>query len=1310
MATPNPDLTTAINAFKNAIYGEEVRDGLVDVANAVKNAIINQLIDVDSTLTQSGQGADAKVVGDKTLWVRGKIELDPVNPLNIDLNDYTDNGIWYIVSSTAATSGALLNKPDGVTVGGYLIVFRNLNYNPIQQIYFTNTGVMYIRGSSSSSSWSSWSRLATTAALSDLSDDISELSDNTFKNRGNLDATADFDTIVDNGVYNLSTPTAQSVANVPVALGGKLMVFNPISTGTPSYHANTLLQMYITYTSKSVYIRSSSSNTGWGEWCRLVTTAKLEEELAKALTRRDTLTGTNGDNVHALSLPGMYFIDMNDPPANLPSGLTDSKYLRLLVVKHEDESNHYGEWHMLVDRTGSIWTEYSLNGSGTTWSGWVSGSNETDLKAFIAPVYGNERVSSSESGLYTLALRGIYSATGGRYTEGSGYDLNTATTVSITMPTNCVAELNLPEYEWTSWSYNDSNSFLSAATHSNSKKVYRPGTEPIYCVFEEGDVCVRFGFRRVDGADLTTQSEDEETNPSDFYKIQHALHIWTPSCDPTTLDEMRKTSLRNRGTISGTNGDDIHGLLDAGVYLINFTDPPLNAPPFISDYSSGLIRLLVVKSFTAVSSGYHSAEWHIAFAPNGDVWTEYCVDNAGTNWTEWTRLANTADISDIEDKLNYDIDTSEFSWSFGGLTIGSAKTTSTNATNRLRLLGADGKGGIPVVAGSKITANDGYKFNVALYSEYASATDYTMIGKRYMAEGSYTVPTDCYIRVSIGRTDDADLWEEVEVESNEGTETLKQLTAYGIAATSDALIFELHGDGIINDMLRAIPKEEKVLELPDEIPVNAVAYHKLWDDMVSSGSVERIRLADIHNNDEPDLNTDVLPIYLYRIRSHYDVLNRSYKRARWTNTGTLDDSATPTASPYNADGVYLIGDFCTTAVGGVEKIWICVKNTEMPAGQIFDTSCWQEYTVEEPQPFDNSRAYAVGDFCTSADGTRLWICAAPVEAGSGFNTAQWQQYVSRGVPLFKKPKIFLSGCIHGNERSPSVAIWDLARRLITHPDYQMLRDAFDWYFVPVVNPWGFSHTVFLKKDGHSGTTFPDDYAMQKGNGMYGQYYYEHGPSGDNDLLIKANTADYHTGIRTNEYAYDANRDFSDTTYSYSTDTTNQDGTSGRVYGFQTAEARAIRDAVNLITDDGEDPFVFAIDAHMATYSKSVTDTINAFLSLAKWNDGPSEADKSFIYGKWMQAGAKSMMDLADWKDISDGAQTIFPWDGTTAQTTRNYLHAYASYAMCYEASQTAAYYTSATNTTVADWSNETARAVCNTSYQNFIRKLAEHWM
>lgn len=56
-------INEAIEQFQNAIYGEDVRSGLVAVAETVKEAVENQLITVDNTLTESGQGADAAAVG-----------------------------------------------------------------------------------------------------------------------------------------------------------------------------------------------------------------------------------------------------------------------------------------------------------------------------------------------------------------------------------------------------------------------------------------------------------------------------------------------------------------------------------------------------------------------------------------------------------------------------------------------------------------------------------------------------------------------------------------------------------------------------------------------------------------------------------------------------------------------------------------------------------------------------------------------------------------------------------------------------------------------------------------------------------------------------------------------------------------------------------------------------------------------------------------------------------------------------------------------------------------------------------------------
>ena len=65
----------AINTFRNAVYGKDVRAALVDVAEAVAGQVIN----LDTGLTQSGYAADAKAVGDRFATVNSSIATNRDN-------------------------------------------------------------------------------------------------------------------------------------------------------------------------------------------------------------------------------------------------------------------------------------------------------------------------------------------------------------------------------------------------------------------------------------------------------------------------------------------------------------------------------------------------------------------------------------------------------------------------------------------------------------------------------------------------------------------------------------------------------------------------------------------------------------------------------------------------------------------------------------------------------------------------------------------------------------------------------------------------------------------------------------------------------------------------------------------------------------------------------------------------------------------------------------------------------------------------------------------------------------------------------
>ena len=263
--------------------------------------------------------------------------------------------------------------------------------------------------------------------------------------------------------------------------------------------------------------------------------------------------------------------------------------------------------------------------------------------------------------------------------------------------------------------------------------------------------------------------------------------------------------------------------------------------------------------------------------------------------------------------------------------------------------------------------------------------------------------------------------------------------------------------------------------------------------------------------------------------------------------------------------------------------------------------------------------------------------------------------------LYARPKIFLSSGIHGSERGTPMALLEFFRSLFDDPKYQAMRNAFDWYVLPLCNPWGFSNTAY-----HDGTP------------RQGAYY-----PGEGDT-VQPNTSAVHIGIRQNADGKDCNRHFY-------THTSPSDP--------MPAETQAVMDALAAATADGRD-FVFAMDMHQA-WTGSANNAIGAFLSMSY---GASAADKSLIYGKWMQAGAVTERDFAEYTD-RENVQSVFPWDGTNASTLRNYLAEFADYATCFEGGIKCLYYGG-----TSELSNPVACAFASTQMHNFMRSLTAIWM
>ena len=151
-------------------------------------------------------------------------------------------------------------------------------------------------------------------------------------------------------------------------------------------------------------------------------------------------------------------------------------------------------------------------------------------------------------------------------------------------------------------------------------------------------------------------------------------------------------------------------------------------------------------------------------------------------------------------------------------------------------------------------------------------------------------------------------------------------------------------------------------------------------------------------------------------------------------------------------------------------------------------------------------------------------------------------------PPYKRPKVLIIGGVHGNEKCTPMDIWRIAQAL-TSRDYNEIACKFDWYFVPLVNPWGYSH-CHIDSDG---------------NIIY-----------DNSMEHVAwtvpCTAELNAGIRNNGHDMNINRDWSDNTYTMD----------GKTYGFQTPEMQLVFPYIQSVKPD-----VF-IDAHQNHADRAVS--------------------------------------------------------------------------------------------------------------------------
>lgn len=286
--------------------------------------------------------------------------------------------------------------------------------------------------------------------------------------------------------------------------------------------------------------------------------------------------------------------------------------------------------------------------------------------------------------------------------------------------------------------------------------------------------------------------------------------------------------------------------------------------------------------------------------------------------------------------------------------------------------------------------------------------------------------------------------------------------------------------------------------------------------------------------------------------------------------------------------------------------------------------------------------------------------------------------------LYQRPKVLVIGGAHGNEKCTPMDIYAIAKRLLTR-DYNDIACKFDWYFIPLVNPWGYSHAR-LDSDG---------------NVIY--------DNGGETAQVVACSSTVNAGIRNNAHGQNINRDWSDVIY-----------TSGGVsYGFQTPELQLIKDYVLGIAPD---LFIDAHQNHANASAQTYPIVCHAGAAVDEGNGDPEYTERMRkIYRHIDVANAdtdKTMLRYAS--NVANTYQACRIWPTIRAATSEHYFSGVTAlngstvigntehrdvctdYSVCSETSEIAYTYSGTT-----DWYNPVACTFSCTYLWNIIKRMAE---
>ncbi len=224
-----------------------------------------------------------------------------------------------------------------------------------------------------------------------------------------------------------------------------------------------------------------------------------------------------------------------------------------------------------------------------------------------------------------------------------------------------------------------------------------------------------------------------------------------------------------------------------------------------------------------------------------------------------------------------------------------------------------------------------------------------------------------------------------------------------------------------------------------------------------------------------------------------------------------------------------------------------------------------------------------------------------------------EHYNVQDGELYERPKILVTSGFHGAEKAAPVFLNNLIHDMKEDPEFAEIAVKFEWDIIPLVNPWGYSHSML--KNG----------VLQNG--------FEHDSLSGYDIV---ENGEYNQGIRLNADGLDINRDWYDS-----------------AGGCPSEEAKLVREV--FVNGD----YDIVLDLHETQNDKAC-----GFASMQMKPDYMSEkeyeADSAAFYEAVSQAGIVTDKLINKLYGLDEDHQATYPWDGSDHATFRNYTAGYTN--------------------------------------------------